>query len=229
VLVLGWDVKNELFDAGVDPIGQVVKIKNVPFEVIGVTKKQGTVAFQNQDDQVYIPLVIGQKQLLGINYLQFIRARVDVTANVKPTIADIEQVLRERHRIHTDAEVDFSVRDLADAIKLIGNITDALKLFLAAMAALSLVVGGIGIMNIMLVTVAERTREIGLRKAVGATNNNIRNQFLLEQVLEKAQNLAVEPLVIRQHVKISHFILKEVRIAWSKDFHLSVEKLAINL
>jgi putative ABC transport system permease protein len=180
VLVLGWDVKNELFDAGVDPIGQVVKIKNVPFEVIGVTKKQGTVAFQNQDDQVYIPLVIGQKQLLGINYLQFIRARVDVTANVKPTIADIEQVLRERHRIHTDAEVDFSVRDLADAIKLIGNITDALKLFLAAMAALSLVVGGIGIMNIMLVTVAERTREIGLRKAVGATNNNIRNQFLLE-------------------------------------------------
>jgi putative ABC transport system permease protein len=180
VLVLGWDVKNELFDAGVDPIGQVVKIKNVPFEVIGVTKKQGTVAFQNQDDQVYIPLVIGQKQLLGINYLQFIRARVDVTANVKPTIADIEQVLRERHRIRTDAEVDFSVRDLADAIKLIGNITDALKLFLAAMAALSLVVGGIGIMNIMLVTVAERTREIGLRKAVGATNNNIRNQFLLE-------------------------------------------------
>lgn len=179
VLVLGWDVKNELFDTQ-DPIGQVVKIKNIPFEVIGVTKKQGTVAFQNQDDQVYIPLSIGQKQLLGINYLQFIRARIDETAYVKPTIADIEQILKERHHIRTDAEIDYSVRDLADAIKLIGSITDALKYFLAAMAALSLVVGGIGIMNIMLVTVAERTREIGLRKAVGATNKNIRNQFLLE-------------------------------------------------
>lgn len=179
VMVLGWDVKQELF-ADTDPIGKVVKIKNVPFEIIGYTKKQGTVAFQNQDDQVFIPLVIGQKQLLGINYLQFIRARVDETVNVKPTIAAITELLKERHRIHTNDDVDFSVRDLADAIKLIGGITDALRLFLAAMAAISLVVGGIGIMNIMLVTVAERTREIGLRKAVGATNSNIRNQFLLE-------------------------------------------------
>lgn len=179
VLVLGWDVKQELFQDQ-DPIGQVVKIKNVPFEVIGVAKKQGTVAFQNQDDQVYIPLSIGQKQLLGINYLQFIRAKVDETVYVKSTIEEINQILKERHHIQSDDEIDFSVRDLADAIKLIGSITDALKLFLAAMAGISLVVGGIGIMNIMLVTVAERTREIGLRKAVGATRKNIRNQFLLE-------------------------------------------------
>lgn len=179
VMVLGWDVKQELF-GDTDPIGKVVKIKNVPFEVIGYTKKQGTVAFQNQDDQVFIPLIIGQKQLLGINYLQFIRARVDETANVKPAIAAITDLLKERHRIESNDDVDFSVRDLADAIKLLSGITDALRLFLAAMAAISLLVGGIGIMNIMLVTVAERTREIGLRKAVGATHNNIRNQFLLE-------------------------------------------------
>jgi putative ABC transport system permease protein len=179
VMVLGWDVKQELF-GDTDPIGKVVKIKNVPFEVIGYTKKQGTVAFQNQDDQVFIPLIIGQKQLLGINYLQFIRARVDEAANVKPAIAAITDLLKERHRIESNDDVDFSVRDLADAIKLLSGITDALRLFLAAMAAISLLVGGIGIMNIMLVTVAERTREIGLRKAVGATHNNIRNQFLLE-------------------------------------------------
>ncbi len=179
VMVLGFDVKEELFPNS-NPLGEVVKIKNVPFAVIGVAKKQGTVAFQNQDDQVYIPLVIAQKQLLGINYLQFIRAKVDSGTNVAYTIAGIDQLLRERHRVGKNEDVDFSVRDLASAIKLLGSITDALRLFLAAMASISLVVGGIGIMNIMLVTVAERTREIGLRKAVGATNGNIRNQFLLE-------------------------------------------------
>lgn len=179
VMVLGYEVKQQLFGE-VDPIGEVVKIKNIPFEIIGVAKKQGTVAFQNQDDQVYIPLVIAQKQLLGINYLQFIRAKIDRAENVKLAMADITQLLKERHRIKTDDEIDFSVRDLADAVKLLTGITDALRLFLTAMAAIALIVGGIGIMNIMLVTVAERTREIGLRKAVGATQSAIRNQFLLE-------------------------------------------------
>lgn len=179
VIVLGYDVKQQLFP-NENPIGKVVKIKTVPFEVVGYTKKQGTVSFQNQDDQVYIPLVIGQKQLLGINYLQFVRARIDAPENVKPAIAGITALLKDRHRIQNDDDIDFSVRDLADAIKLIGGITDGLKIFLAIMAGISLLVGGIGIMNIMLVTVAERTREIGLRKAVGASNANIRNQFLLE-------------------------------------------------
>ncbi len=179
VIVLGYDVKQQLF--GDQPaIGEVVKIKSVPFEVIGVSKQQGTVAFQNQDDLVYIPLSIAQQQLLGIRHLQFIRAKVDSSENIPSTMADITQLLRERHNIKGEADEDFSVRDLADAIKLLTTITDALRLFLVAMAALALVVGGIGIMNIMLVTVAERTREIGLRKAVGATQRAVRNQFLLE-------------------------------------------------
>lgn len=179
VMVLGFTVKEDLF-GDTNAIGQVVKIKDVPFEIIGVVEKQGTVAFQNQDDQVFIPLVIAQKQLLGIHHLQFIRAKVDFAENVKPAIEDITQLLLERHRIRNIENIDFSVRDLADAIKLLTNITNVLKMFLTLMAAIALVVGGIGIMNIMLVTVAERTREIGLRKAVGATNSAMRNQFLLE-------------------------------------------------
>lgn len=187
VIVLGSAVKEQLFGEK-NPVGEVVKITtktsagtaSLPFEVIGAVKEQGTTAFQNLDDQVYIPLIVAQKQLLGINYLQFMRAKVDSSENVKSTIEEINKLLLERHKIKNPNDADFEVRDLADAIKLLTGITNALRLFLVAMAAISLVVGGIGIMNIMLVTVAERTREIGLRKAVGATNAAMRNQFLLE-------------------------------------------------
>ncbi len=179
VIVLGHAVKEELF-GDQDPLNQVVKIKSVPFVVIGYTKEAGSSAFTNLDDQVWIPLIIAQRQLLGINHLQSIVAKADSAENVKPAIADIQRVLMDRHKIKNEADIDFSVRDIADAIKLLENITNALRLFLTAMAAIALVVGGIGIINIMLVTVAERTREIGLRKALGARRSSIRNQFLLE-------------------------------------------------
>ncbi|MEK7113356.1 MAG: ABC transporter permease, partial [Patescibacteria group bacterium] len=187
VIVLGYDVAEQLFPNGGE-LGAIVKINNnvlgsTPFRVIGVQKKLGTVAFQNQDDQVFIPFKIGQRQILGIDYIQFIRVRTDSAENVKKTIADIEQVLRENHHISNINNDDFSVRDLADAIKILTSITDGLRMFLGLMAGISLVVGGIGIMNIMLVTVSERTREIGLRKAIGATKSQIRNQFLIEAVL----------------------------------------------
>ncbi|MFA6515191.1 MAG: ABC transporter permease [Candidatus Paceibacterota bacterium] len=195
VIVLGYDVAESLFPDG-EPLGQIVKIKipnnnsiineevgSIPFRVIGVQKKMGTVAFQNQDDQVFIPFSIGQRQLLGIDYIQFIRIKVDDATNVKSTILDVTRVLREQHRITNPTDDDFSVRDLADAIKLLTGITGTLSLFLSLMAGISLVVGGIGIMNIMLVTVSERTREIGLRKAIGATRKNIRNQFLFESIV----------------------------------------------
>lgn len=195
VIVLGYDVATSLFPNG-NELGQVVKIKipntnpsitkdtgSIPLRVIGVQKKMGTVAFQNQDDQVFIPFSIGQRQLLGIDYIQMIGIKVDENINVKDTMEDIRRVLRDNHNITDPNNDDFSVRDLADALKMLTSITDTLSIFLILMASISLVVGGIGIMNIMLVTVSERTREIGLRKAIGATHKNIRNQFLFESII----------------------------------------------
>ncbi|MEI7424628.1 MAG: ABC transporter permease [Candidatus Staskawiczbacteria bacterium] len=189
VIVLGDTVAAELFEnTGVNPIGQVVKVRNatqtnaggIPLRVVGVMEKKGKAIFLDFDDQVYLPLVIGQQQILGIHYLRAIDMKVDSAENVDETITDVENVLKQRHRILRDEDVDFTVRDIADAIDILSTITNALRLFLTAMAAVSLIVGGIGILNIMLATVGERTREIGLRKAVGASNVAIMNQFLLE-------------------------------------------------
>lgn len=189
VAVLGYSVADQLFSvSGVDPVGQVIKVRSssqteaggIPLRVIGVMEKQGTSLFLDPDDQVYMPLAIGQQQLLGIHYLRAIDIKVDSSENVDQTIKDVTQLLKQNHRIKNEADVDFTVRNIADAIDILSTITNALRLFLTAMAAIALVVGGIGILNIMMATVAERTREIGLRKAVGATNSAIRNQFLLE-------------------------------------------------
>jgi len=189
VVVLGSTVAEELFnDSGTDPLGQVIKVKSssqteaggIPLRVIGVISPRGSAFFQNQDDQIFIPLNIAQKQLLGIHYLQSINIKVDSAENVEQTISDVKSVLMQRHRIKEEVDADFTVRNIASAVDILSTITDALRLFLTAMAAIALVVGGIGILNIMMVTVAERTREIGLRKAVGASNSAVRNQFLLE-------------------------------------------------
>jgi len=184
VATLGATVATDLFGDN-DPVGRMIKIGNQPFEVIGVMKAKGLVGFQSYDDQVYVPIKTMQKLILGIDHISMMRALVDEEANVPETVANIEQTLRERHGIQdsSGANDDFTVRSAAQAIDMITTITDALKYFLAAMAALSLLVGGIGIMNIMLIRVSQRTREIGLRKAVGANNEDIRLQFLIESTV----------------------------------------------
>lgn len=183
VVVLGSTVKDELFGES-EAVGQRVKIKKHTFEVIGVMKERGTVAFQDYDDQVFLPLKTMQKLIAGVNHLGLLRAKIDHEDNVEQVMHDVTLTLREQHDItdQSGKSDDFTVRSAAEALDVITTITDALKYFLAAMAALSLLVGGIGIMNIMLVSVNERTREIGLRKAVGANNFNIMTQFLMEAV-----------------------------------------------
>ncbi|MFA5359438.1 MAG: ABC transporter permease [Patescibacteria group bacterium] len=181
VVVLGSTVKEELFGDS-DAIGQKIKIKKQNFEVIGVMKEKGTVALQNNDDQVFIPIKTMQKLIAGVNHASMMRLKVDSQENMDKAMSDVKTTLRERHDItdQSGANDDFTVRSSAQAMDMITTITDALKFFLVAIAAMSLLVGGIGIMNIMLVSVTERTREIGLRKAVGANNKNIMIQFLME-------------------------------------------------
>jgi putative ABC transport system permease protein len=188
-VVLGSTVSDELFGGtGIDPIGQVVKVRNasqtsaggVPLRVMGVIASRGSSFFQDQDDQIFLPLKIGQEQLLGVHYLQMISIKVDSADNVDQTVVDVTNVLKQRHHIQSDSDIDFTVRNQATAVALLTTITSALSLFLTSMAAIALIVGGVGILNIMLATVAERTREIGLRKAVGATDFMVMRQFLLE-------------------------------------------------
>ncbi|MFA6190048.1 MAG: ABC transporter permease [Candidatus Staskawiczbacteria bacterium] len=189
VVVLGYSVASQLFDnTGIEPVGQVIKVRSstqekaggIPLRVVGVMAEKGSAIFLDFDDQVYLPLTIGQQQILGVRYLRVIDVKVDSPENIDQTIIDIENVINQRHRIIKDSDADYTVRNMADAIDILSTITDALRLFLTAMAAIALIVGGIGILNIMLATVAERTREIGLRKAVGATNKAVMRQFLIE-------------------------------------------------
>lgn len=182
VAVIGDTVALELFGP-VNPIGQRIRISNHLVEVIGVLKRRGSVAFQNYDDQILLPLNFVQRSIAGVSHLSAIRIRVEGQENIEQTLEEVRQTLREQHGIENPEDDDFSVRSFRDAIDLVATVTDAIRYFLAAMAALSLLVGGIGIMNIMLVGVTERTREIGLRKAVGANNWHILRQFLLESIL----------------------------------------------
>lgn len=179
VVVLGATRATELFP-NQDPIGETIKMKDIPFKVVGVLKERGSTAFSNPDSIVYVPLGTGQKVLLGINYLNFIRGKVDDPNNVDATVADIYSLLNDRHDIDEGEESDFSVRNTAAALGILTNVTNVLKYFLIAIASISLLVGGIGIMNSMLIAVNQRVREIGLRKAVGARPTHIITQFLIE-------------------------------------------------
>ncbi|MBU1130534.1 ABC transporter permease [Patescibacteria group bacterium] len=182
VAALGYQLAQELFGQA-DPIGQKVKIRRESFEVIGVMKERGSVGFESVDDQIFIPLKTAQKLLLGINHVSVIRAKVKDNENIDAIIPAVKQIIRDRHGIRNSSEDDFDVRNQAEALAMLTTITNALNYFLAAMAAISLIVGGIGIMNIMYVTVSERYQEIGLRKAVGAKKNNLLSQFLIEAII----------------------------------------------
>ena len=183
VAVLGPEITKTLFGQR-DPVGKTIRLRDIAFRVVGVLKKKGLGPFGvDQDNLVLIPLTIAQKQLLGIDHYNVITIEASDAYNIEFTKSRVTTIIRQNHRITDPDKDDFTIRTQQDALSLLGNITSILTVFLTSIAFISLVVGGIGIMNIMLVSVAERTREIGLRKAVGATNLDILQQFLWEAVI----------------------------------------------
>ncbi len=180
--VLGYTVAKDLFEEE-DPVGEKIKIGQESFAVIGVLEKKGSSLFSSQDDQIYVPVLTAQKVLLGVSHISQIRAEADDKKNVDQIMDGMETVLRNRHNIKEGMDDDFTVQSMSQVLDIIGTVTGALNIFLGAIAAISLLVGGVGIMNIMLVSVTERTREIGLRKAVGAKRRDIVVQFLAEAVM----------------------------------------------
>jgi ABC-type antimicrobial peptide transport system permease subunit len=181
VAVLGYTTAQDLFP-NVDPIGKDIAIKDVNFTVVGTIKKKGSSGFSNIDEEMFLPVYTAQKLLLGIDHLNFIRGKVVNEINIERAIADTKATLREQHNIKNSQDDDFSVRSTAQALSVLTTITDVLKYFLTSIAAISLVVGGVGIMNIMLVSVKQRIWEIGLRQAVGAKKGDIILQFLIESI-----------------------------------------------
>ncbi len=182
VAVLGWTVAEDLFN-GMDPVGQDVKIQRESFRVIGVFSERGMSGFQNRDDQVYVPVTVAQKLLLGIDHVSLIRISVDEQENVDRAMQDVVATLRARHNIRDVTDDDFTVSSTDTAINMLSAVTNVLKFFLTGVASISLIIGGIGIMNIMLISVTERIKEIGLRKALGAPRRRILEQFLYEAVV----------------------------------------------
>jgi putative ABC transport system permease protein len=180
VCVLGQDVVKQLFP-GVDPVGSTVRIKDVPFRVVGVLSAKGGAGFGgNQDDIVMVPLATAQHRLLGITHVHTIVVSAVSGSQVNTAVDEITDLLRQRHRIRPGENADFFIFTQLEFAQTAESTSRVMTLLLASVAAVSLIVGGIGIMNIMLVSVTERTREIGIRRAVGARRRDILLQFLIE-------------------------------------------------
>lgn len=197
VAVIGPDIAEQFFP-GENPLGRSIRIKNANFEVIGIMEEKGSFLGTNQDESIYVPLTTMASQLVGRTSqygiaLSFINVAAKDTGSIEAARFQIENLLRLRHKI--TREDDFRVESQKDLLSIVGTVTGGLTVMLGAIAGISLIVGGIGVMNIMLVSVTERTQEIGLRKAVGATETNILLQFLIEATIISAVGGAIGTMI----------------------------------
>jgi putative ABC transport system permease protein len=181
VVVLGNQIAKDFFEDE-NPINKKIDIDNKSFLIIGILKKRGSsgLGIGGQDDSIFIPLKTAQQIIMGIDYLGYARLKVKKPELIPYAVENVKLTLRERHNIDDPANDDFSVRNQASALKMVSQITDILRYFLLAVGSMSLIVGGVGIMNVMLIAVNQRIREVGLRKSIGAKNNDILKQFLIE-------------------------------------------------
>lgn len=182
VAVLGPTTRDDLFGEGATAVGETIRINSIQFKVVGVTEAKGGSGFTNQDDMIFIPLKTAQRYLTGNEYVSSINVQAGSGEAMEQVAADVTNLLLVEHGIADSTQADFSVLNQEDLISTVSSVTETFTILLAAVAGISLVVGGIGIMNMMLTTVTERTREIGLRKAIGARRADISNQFLAESV-----------------------------------------------
>ncbi|MDE7335409.1 MAG: ABC transporter permease [Muribaculaceae bacterium] len=184
VCVLGKTLVNNLFPDGTDPIGKIVRFGSIPLTVIGVLDEKGyNTMGQDQDDMALVPYTTVMKRMLAIDYIQGLQASAIDENQTDATIAEITDILRESHKLRPEQEDNFTIRSMQELAEMISSTSSMMTVLLAAVAGISLLVGGIGIMNIMIVSVTERTREIGLRMSIGATGRDIMTQFLIEAVI----------------------------------------------
>lgn len=183
VAVLGPQVVTDLFGEGANPIGQTIRAGGQMLRVVGVTVSKGGSGFQNQDDVIYVPLSTAQKQLFGVSYVSSIAVEAKSKEVMTQAQDELGYYLLTRHKLNDPTQADFSIFSQNDILNTASQVTGTFTTLLGGIAAISLLVGGIGIMNIMLVTVTERTREIGLRKALGAKKKTIITQFLIEAIM----------------------------------------------
>jgi putative ABC transport system permease protein len=181
--VLGSQIPTDLNANGVAMIGQTIQVRGIPFEIIGLLSEKGSQGFNNPDEQILIPYQTARYRVVGTDRLRQITVKVADLSLMTLAMIEIERVLRRAHKIRPGGDNDFQIRNQTDVLSTFQQTTETFKFLLAGIAAVSLLVGGIGIMNIMLVSVTERTREIGVRKALGATRGNILFQFLVEALV----------------------------------------------
>ena len=216
VCVIGQTVVENLFTNGEDPVGQTIRFNKIPMRVVGVLESKGDNTMgMDQDDLVLAPYTTIQKRVLAITYIQSVAASAVSEDATEDAIASIEEILRQRHKIGVGDEDDFNVRSQKELISMMSSTTDMMTILLACIAGISLLVGGIGIMNIMYVSVTERTREIGLRMSIGAKGIDILMQFLIEAIL-----LSVTGGIIGVVIGISSAYLVKSILMWPIDIQI---------